>query len=214
MDETGGYGKAVDWWSLGTMIYEMLNGLPPFYDQNQQDMFQKIIYMPLVFPDNMSPSAQGMLEGMLTRDPTQRLGAGPDGSDNVRGHPFFNSIDWVALDARQIPPPWVPAQQAASGTDATYFDNSDAQRKMDAGSLVGSSRMGRGEQRAENNPVFGGFTYQGGEGGNLMNVEDDEADVIDDDFADFNELDFAARTSDEWQALNLALNAEKEADDK
>ena len=104
LDETGGYGKAVDWWSLGTMIFEMLNGLPPFYDQNQQEMFQKILYMPLRIPDTMSPSAQGMLEGMLTSNPSQRLGAGPNGSDNVRGHPFFNSIDWEALDARQIPP--------------------------------------------------------------------------------------------------------------
>ena len=83
----------------------------PLYDQNQQEMFQKILYMPLVIPDTMSPSAQGMLEGMLTRNPSQRLGAGPNGSDNIRGHPFFNSIDWEApMHVRSLPP-WVPSEK-------------------------------------------------------------------------------------------------------
>ncbi len=46
-----GHGKAVDWWSLGTLLYEMIVGLPPFYDENKRKMYQKIMSAPLVFPE-------------------------------------------------------------------------------------------------------------------------------------------------------------------
>ena len=106
---SSGYGKAVDWWSLGTLIYEMLVGAPPFIDENRERMYQKIQFEPLVFPDELLlPSAQGLIELLLTRDPSLRLGSGPDGSDNVRNSPFFNSIDWVALESRELTPPWIP----------------------------------------------------------------------------------------------------------
>ena len=68
------YGKAVDWWSLGTLLYEMISGLPPFYDRNRDKMYKKILTAELLFPSYMTPEARSICRGMLQRDPQQRLG--------------------------------------------------------------------------------------------------------------------------------------------
>ena len=68
------YGKSVDWWSMGTLLYEMLTGLPPFYNENLHLMYERIVTMPLTFPDDMSEEAKSLLSGLLERDPRKRLG--------------------------------------------------------------------------------------------------------------------------------------------
>merc|ERR1711916_373502 len=55
-----GYGKAVDWWSFGTLMYEMLTGLPPFYSQDVQQMYKKIMSEELAIPENVSPEAKSI----------------------------------------------------------------------------------------------------------------------------------------------------------
>jgi len=111
-----GHGKAVDWWSLGTLIYEMLTGLPPFYSQNINIMYQKILNGELRFPSFVSPDAQNLLEGFLTRDVEKRLGSGNDGSDNVKKHPWFKSINWEKLDKKEIEPPFKPSVKNSNDT--------------------------------------------------------------------------------------------------
>eukprot|EP01104_Vermistella_antarctica_P002448 TRINITY_DN12692_c0_g1_i1.p1 TRINITY_DN12692_c0_g1~~TRINITY_DN12692_c0_g1_i1.p1 ORF type:complete len:442 (+),score=157.22 TRINITY_DN12692_c0_g1_i1:237-1562(+) len=98
-----GHGTAVDWWSLGTLIYEMLTGLPPFYSQNINIMYQKILNGELRFPSYVSPEAQHLLTGLLTRDVSKRLQG-----DAVREEPFFKPLDWDKLEAKEITPPWKP----------------------------------------------------------------------------------------------------------
>ena len=60
--ENKGHGKAVDWWSMGTLLFEMMAGLPPFYDTNFQRMYKKILSSPLRFPAHLSGDAQDLLK--------------------------------------------------------------------------------------------------------------------------------------------------------
>lgn len=71
-----GYTKAVDWWTLGVLLYEMLTGLPPFYDENTNEMYRKILAEPLHFPgpEVVPPAARDLLTKLLDRDATRRLG--------------------------------------------------------------------------------------------------------------------------------------------
>ena len=71
-----GHGRAVDWWSLGALLYEMITGLPPFYSRNRETMFEKIMKAELNFPPFMSENAKNLLSRLLIRDPKERLGSG------------------------------------------------------------------------------------------------------------------------------------------
>jgi serum/glucocorticoid-regulated kinase 2 len=64
----------VDWWSLGTLLYEMMAGLPPFYDTNVEVMYEKILTAELRFPRHFLPETRSLLTGMLTRQVDRRLG--------------------------------------------------------------------------------------------------------------------------------------------
>eukprot|EP00033_Pygsuia_biforma_P002838 GCRY01003132.1.p1 GENE.GCRY01003132.1~~GCRY01003132.1.p1 ORF type:complete len:466 (-),score=125.37 GCRY01003132.1:6-1403(-) len=115
-----GYGRAVDWWSLGTLLYEMCVGIPPFYSQNVQEMYKKILHAPLRFPSNLSAECIELLQGLLHRDPAERVGSGVSDAEEVKSYPFFLNLDWAALERRDIDPPYRPV--VASVEDTTNFD--------------------------------------------------------------------------------------------
>jgi len=104
-----GYNKTVDWWTLGVLLYEMLTGLPPFYDENTNEMYRKILSEPLHFPGHevVPPAAKDLLTKLLNRDPQQRLGA--NGSAEIKAHPFFHAIDWRKLLQRKYEPAFKPS---------------------------------------------------------------------------------------------------------
>lgn len=103
-----GYNKVIDWWTLGVLLYEMLSGLPPYYDENTDIMYKKILQDPLVFGEDISPAAQSILTGLLTRDPSKRLGV--NGADEIKKHPFFaNHLDFNMLLKKKIQPPFKPS---------------------------------------------------------------------------------------------------------
>ncbi|RKO96047.1 Pkinase-domain-containing protein, partial [Caulochytrium protostelioides] len=81
-----GYTKVVDWWTLGILLWEMLTGLPPFYDENTNEMYRKILSDELVFSPEVSPTAKDLLSRLLQRDPKKRLGN--NGADEIKKHPF------------------------------------------------------------------------------------------------------------------------------
>jgi len=113
------HGTAVDWWSLGTLMYEMLTGLPPYYSQNVNIMYQKILTADLRFPNFMSPDSQDILDGFLRRDPEKRLGNSSDPTI-LRSHPFFKGLDWDRLLKREVVPPFKP--KVKSTNDTTQID--------------------------------------------------------------------------------------------
>jgi serine/threonine protein kinase len=103
-----GHGKAVDWWSLGTLMYEMLTGLPPYYSQNVNVMYKKILTAELKFPAFISPDAKNLLEGLLQRDVNKRFGSGFKDADEIKSHPFFASINWKDCEQKKITPVFKP----------------------------------------------------------------------------------------------------------
>ncbi|KAI0113673.1 serine/threonine-protein kinase gad8 [Nemania sp. FL0031] len=117
-----GYNKTVDWWTLGVLLYEMLTGLPPFYDENTNEMYRKILTEPLHFrsSDAVPPAAKDLLTKLLDRNPSQRLGA--NGSVEIKSHPFFHAIDWRKLLQRKYEPAFKP--NVANARDVTNFDKS------------------------------------------------------------------------------------------
>lgn len=146
-----GHGTAVDWWSLGTLIYEMLTGLPPFYSQNINMMYQKILNAELKFPSHVSPAAQDLLTGLLTRDPEKRLGNGSDGYGAIKKHPFFSEIDWDKLEKKEIEPPFKPGVR--SKTDISQIDTMFTGEKA-VDSVVENSTLTDAKDAH-----FDGFTY-------------------------------------------------------
>ena len=103
-----GHGKAIDWWSIGVLLYEMLVGYPPFRSKNRAALQKAITAGTFKVPTFLSRPAASLIRGLLQRDPTKRLGYGPDGSAKVKAHPFFKLIDWKRLAARDVPSPFQP----------------------------------------------------------------------------------------------------------
>ncbi|KAK8830028.1 hypothetical protein WA556_000671 [Blastocystis sp. ATCC 50177/Nand II] len=103
------YGMAVDWWSLGTLIYEMISGLPPFYDKNRRVMYNKILSAPLSRCPYMSAEISLSL-GVSALTP-RRLGSGS--FEDVMKHPWFRDIDWEKLYKKEVVPPFKPVVSGA-----------------------------------------------------------------------------------------------------
>ncbi|KAI9678255.1 MAG: hypothetical protein M1817_006200 [Caeruleum heppii] len=115
-----GYTKTVDWWTLGVLLYEMLTGLPPFYDENTNEMYRKILADPLHFPgpEVVPEAARDLLTKLLDRNPQRRLGC--NGASEIKAHRFFNSIDWRKLLQRKYEPNFKP--NVADALDTANFD--------------------------------------------------------------------------------------------
>ncbi|KAI9464927.1 AGC/Akt protein kinase [Lactarius psammicola] len=144
-----GYNRTIDWWTLGVLLYEMLVGLPPFYDEITDKMYEKILRDPLVFPDEVAASARSILTGLLTRDPAQRLGV--NGAEEIKRHPFFEKIDWQRLAQKKIQPPFKPSVR--SPVDVSNFDTVfTAEQPLD--SVVEGSQLSQTVQAQ-----FEGFSY-------------------------------------------------------
>ena len=102
-----GYGKAVDWWTLGSIIYEMLVGVPPFYCQNKQDLFDKIKMQNPKYPSNLSPVAVDLISSLLKKDFQKRLGF-KSGAAEVKAHPWFSPLNWDMLISKKYDAPFIP----------------------------------------------------------------------------------------------------------
>lgn len=117
------YSYEVDYWSLGTVLYEMLIGITPFWAQDRDVMYERIRHDDLVFPeeDYLDEYTIDFIAQLLTRDPAKRLGSSPDGAIHVRSHPYFMNIDWEAIYTKKIPPPYIPPLY--SETDMRFFES-------------------------------------------------------------------------------------------
>lgn len=87
-----GHGKAVDWWCLGSIIFEMITGLPPFYSKNRNELFDKIKHSKPNIPGYVSQKLRNLLEGLFEKKAEARLGS--KGAQDVKNHPWFEKINW------------------------------------------------------------------------------------------------------------------------
>ncbi|XP_028858368.1 RAC-alpha serine/threonine-protein kinase-like isoform X3 [Denticeps clupeoides] len=118
--EDNDYGRAVDWWGLGVVMYEMMCGRLPFYNQDHEKLFELILMDEIRFPRTLGPEAKSLLSGLLHKDPKQRLGGGPDDAKEIMQHAFFAGIEWQDVYKKKLAPPFKP--QVTSETDTRYFD--------------------------------------------------------------------------------------------
>ncbi|POM62842.1 AGC/GRK/BARK protein Kinase [Phytophthora palmivora] len=133
-DENGNrlvYNQTVDWWSYGCLVYELLYGKCPFrtskakaLHEDKQQAYDKatLELTPAYDSKYFSPDAAELIQKLLIRDPTKRLGA--KGADEIKRMRFFSSIDWAQMEQMQISPPFVPDNEinAASQADIGSFD--------------------------------------------------------------------------------------------
>ena len=85
----------------------MLTGIPPFYTNNRQELFEKIKNQQPRFPSGLNPLTRNILEGLLQKDPTKRLGSKND-AEEVRAHPWFQGINWDDLRNKKYQALYVP----------------------------------------------------------------------------------------------------------
>ena len=100
-----GHGKAVDWYLLGVLLYEMLTGVTPYYDKNKNNLFYNIEQGNLTIPNFVSDNAKSLLKGLLQKDPKKRLGGGHRDAEEIKEHKFFEDVDWDKIYEKKIKPP-------------------------------------------------------------------------------------------------------------
>ncbi|KAI9094599.1 camp-dependent protein kinase 9 [Phlyctochytrium arcticum] len=106
--QSKGHGKPVDWWALGILIFEMLAGYPPFFDDSPFGIYEKILAGKIQFPPHFDPYAKDLIKRLLTADRTKRLGNLKDGAEDIKRHRWFRGVDWRALQNRLVHAPIVP----------------------------------------------------------------------------------------------------------
>ncbi|KAL4238647.1 RAC-gamma serine/threonine-protein kinase [Mactra antiquata] len=106
--EDNDYGRAVDWWGTGVVMYEMMCGRLPFYNRDHDVLFELILLQAVKFPRTLSEDAKALLGGMLVKNPKERLGGGEADVQDIMGHPFFKNINWQDLYEKKVSPPWKP----------------------------------------------------------------------------------------------------------
>lgn len=114
------YTRAVDWWGLGVLIFEMLVGESPFSGESEEEVFESIVNQDVLFPRFLTIEAVAILRRLLRKNPTRRLGASEADAEDVKCQPFFKAINWTDLLARKVKPPFKPIIK--SPDDVCNFD--------------------------------------------------------------------------------------------
>uniref|UniRef100_A0AC35U9B1 Protein kinase C n=1 Tax=Rhabditophanes sp. KR3021 TaxID=114890 RepID=A0AC35U9B1_9BILA len=114
------YGKSVDWWAYGVLLFEMLAGQPPFDGEDEDELFTAITEHSASYPKCMSKESVSMCKALLQKNPEKRLGSSDSEMTEIREHAFFRRIDWLKIENRQIQPPFKPKLKGRD--DVSNFD--------------------------------------------------------------------------------------------
>ncbi|KAI0225009.1 Serine/threonine kinase [Massospora cicadina] len=121
------YTRAVDWWAFGVLLYEMILGQSPFHGDDEDEIFDAILEDDILYPYNLARDSVSILQKLLNRDPTKRLGGGVEDALEVKRHPYFKGVVWEDYLAKRVTPPHIPI--IASRTDTSNFDEEFTKEK-------------------------------------------------------------------------------------
>jgi len=150
-----GYDKAVDWWSLGCVMFEMLTGKIPFPIKRGVKLNMTIYEQGVNYPSILTKSAKDLIQKLLILNPSERLGSGPNGSENVKNHPYFKGVIWKDVLQKKIKPPFIP--KLKNDTDLKYFDTMFTDEPINGPQRKNTNRE-RDRDREPSNE-YTGFTY-------------------------------------------------------
>ncbi|KYN07482.1 PREDICTED: ribosomal protein S6 kinase beta-1-like [Cyphomyrmex costatus] len=145
-----GHGKAVDWWSLGSLTYDMLTGAPPFSSNSRKRTIDRILRGKLSLPAYLTADAKDLIRKLLKRQVAQRLGSAQSDGEEVKAHKFFKHINWNDVISRQLKPPFRP--KLSSEEDVSQFD-----KKFTTSAPIDSPVDYTLSESADG--LFQGFTY-------------------------------------------------------
>ncbi|XP_076007171.1 serine/threonine-protein kinase N2-like [Genypterus blacodes] len=115
------YTRAVDWWGMGVLIYEMLVGESPFPGEDEEEVFDSIVNDDVQYPGCLPADAISIIQKLLKRNPVKRLGGGERDANELKGEKFYETIDWDSLLAKKAKPPFLPSIKESM--DVSNFDS-------------------------------------------------------------------------------------------
>jgi len=152
------YGKAVDWWSLGVFIYEILVGVTPFCckSNDENKIMENILNKPVSFPVKnviLSAEAKDLITKLLEKDPEMRLGA-----KEVKEHEWFSDIDWNLVLERRMKAPWKPGK-VVECNEISSLESVLSSEDYEGESLMQRSRISSPRLKRSQKAVGGGFQH-------------------------------------------------------
>lgn len=115
-----GYGRAVDWWSFGVLLYELTTGYPPFHAKDPMKIYDKAVACKYTMPKTISEELADLISNLLQVDLSKRFGNLKNGIDDVKLHRWFSTINWLALLNSKVEAPFLPSVRGPD--DTSNFD--------------------------------------------------------------------------------------------
>lgn len=147
-----GHGSAVDWWTFGIFLYELLHGTTPFKGPGHRATLSNVVGQPLRFPEapSVTSSARDLIKGLLVKNPHQRI-AYKRGATEIKQHPFFEGVNWALV--RCAVPPHVP-----DPVDLSVYASKDGE-KMGIKGMLAPNGICRHEKKNSDDASYIHFDY-------------------------------------------------------